>query len=134
MTIRRLSIHRDWQCSPLWLADSADGSAADNIDPASLPISLELQGRIAAWQNVVDDYYEVMEAIPGGGWSYHTDEEFETARASLNISFPDLRSDQIEGTALWHALQGELAGQGFEVSLDEKLGYGLLAKISRESR
>jgi hypothetical protein len=112
--------------------DRADGSASHNADPASLPISRELQARISAWQKVVDDYYLVMEAIPGGGWSYHTDEEFEAARRALNITFPDLRSDRLEGVALWHALQRELSGKGYKVSLDETLGVGLLQKIWHE--
>jgi len=58
----------------------------------------------------------VIEKIPGGGWSHHTQEEFEVARKALHLSgFPSVEDQEKQGIQLWIALRDELKDKGYEV-------------------
>lgn len=46
--MRTLKLMTDYRCWPLW----EDG---DNLDPASLPLSADLQARLLAWAEVFDN-------------------------------------------------------------------------------
>lgn len=112
---KKLKLIRDYNSSPLWWDD---GKEIGDFPLDSLPISEKLKNDLFSWQKLSDDYFAIMNAIPGGGWSYHTEEEFEIARKQLNIDkFPSDQEQKEEAVRLCAELNKELGGQGFEIRI-----------------
>ena len=74
---------------PLWYGDGWEGKVgpieSNQVDFDSLGLSEILLEQLRNLQKPTNDYFRIMEAIPGGGWSHHTEEEFEKARLVLEI-------------------------------------------------
>jgi hypothetical protein len=118
--VKQLKLMRDYYTSPLWKTGGAEvwGSLDDSLGDVNLdelPISDALKSRLLQWQSLADNYARIMDAVPGGGWSRYTDEEFEAARQSLGLPLFDSKAEELEGLAIWQELCKELQNQDYEV-------------------
>jgi len=117
--MKKIKLMRDYNTSPLWIAGGEWMGRVGPIDLEELPLSDTLKNKLKIWQKWKDDYYRIMEIIPGGGWSYHTKEEFESARKQLGIpQFPGDTEDETEGKRLLLELRKELPADEYEIILE----------------
>lgn len=105
-----LKLQREYNAGPIW------DDQNNLVDVDTLPISNELKKRIHIWQEVYDKYFQIMEIIPGGGWSHHTEEEFEKARKSLGFEhLPSDEDDKKESELIHRDLISELSNKEYTV-------------------
>jgi hypothetical protein len=106
---REIKLMADYAAWPLW---STDG----NVDPATLPISAEIQARLDAWAEAFDA-------------SLNPDDprtsRFPTPEAALEFNE--------HGLALWHDLQREL-GSAYIVSYFSEAERNLLFPREEDRR
>ena len=96
----------DYGCWPLWLHD---GQIFDNIDPATLPLSLPTRTRLEAWAAIPNTKLAEVKYPPDMKWTIEEENTFEA-----------------EGIKLWEILRNEL-GQNFYVMYQSKAeGWVLL--------
>ena len=117
MTRKGITVKNDYGAeSPLWRAGDGWNGTTGPIPLDELPLSNELKQKLQAIQTRTDNYFKVMEKIPGGGWSHHTNEEFEKARLELGLSqFPDAAIIDVEKSDILAVLRKELPVNEFDI-------------------
>jgi hypothetical protein len=98
--VRQLKLMWDYHCWPLWLYEGIEAdSVPENVDPATLPLSVTTIAQLLAWA-----------AIPDAKLAAHM-------HVPQDISWTELeeKSFESDGRALWETLQHELGDEYYVV-------------------
>lgn len=106
---------------PLWYGDGWNKSGpieTNQADLESLKLSAPTITLLKELQKPVNDYFKIMEEIPGGGWGGHSVADYELARLKLNIpEAPNVEKQKETYHLLINKLGTELKDNGFELDI-----------------
>ncbi|WGY73050.1 hypothetical protein KEC55_33935 [Burkholderia cepacia] len=78
--MRKIKVMADYQCHPLW--DMSPGMYGD-VDPKTLPISVELQQQLAEWARVFDETLNMLDPANSGFKSTEAEAAFKAKGIQL---------------------------------------------------
>jgi hypothetical protein len=99
--MRRIKLSPDYYCRPLW---EASPGTLGNIDPKSLPISVDLENRLTAWAKQYDEILVQDDPMTSGFKTKEAQDRFETERFKLAEDLQSELGDDFEvilGPTLW---------------------------------
>jgi hypothetical protein len=96
MTKKQVRFLDDYGSEVLWATGLGwpPGENWGEVSVEDFNFSEDLQKAIKNFQQISLNYWAIMEKIPGGGWSIHSEKEFETARLALGL--PEYPSDEMK--------------------------------------
>lgn len=78
--MRKIKVMADYQCHPLW--DMSPGMYGD-VDPNTLPISMELKQQFADWARVFDETLDMSDPASSGFKSTEAEAAFKAKGVQL---------------------------------------------------
>lgn len=78
--MRKIKVMADYQCHPLW--DMSPGMYGD-VDPNTLPISMELKRQFADWAQMFDETLDMSDPASSGFKSAESKTDFKAKGSEL---------------------------------------------------